>query len=367
MMKKIQLIIWSILVLCVGACTEDKGDYDYTPLNDLVVQGIEKDYTVEQFSSLKIPVTITAKDGFSEDRYEYLWYIWRVNNAADPDTLSFKKDLDIEVESVTGEYSMRYIVTDKETGVFYSTRTDLTIVNSYSKGLMALSEVEGNANVTFINVVNTVTEDAYEKVNGEIAGRSPRGIFYTGEGEFTKGLVVISTGDGSKAIEPTDFSYMMDFSEMFYFAPDPCVMECLCKNMYGFDEYVIINGRVYNRYLSFVEDMFVKYDPQVKGDYEAAPFSIYESNDPFFYDQKGKRFIYNNYGAMISVEPASGVFNPAEMEATMVYGAAFEDNVRAVMEDADGRRFVIAAQKRVEYDDESYDSYIRVIPIRKVD
>lgn len=129
---------------------------------------------------------------------------------------------------------------------------------------------------------------------------------------------------------------MMDFSEMFYFAPDPCVMECLCKNMYGFDEYVIINGRVYNRYLSFVEDMFVKYDPQVKGDYEAAPFSIYESNDPFFYDQKGKRFIYNNYGAMISVEPASGVFNPAEMEATMVYGAAFEDNVRAVMEDADG-------------------------------
>ena len=41
--------------------------------------------------------------------------------------------------------------------------------------------------------------------------------------------------------------------------------------------------------------------------------------------------------------------------------------VRAVMEDADGHRFVIAAQKRVEYDDESYDSYIRVIPIRKVD
>ena len=43
---------------------------------------------------------------------------------------------------------------------------------------MALSEVEGNANVTFINVVNTVTEDAYEKVNGEIAGRSP-GEFFT--------------------------------------------------------------------------------------------------------------------------------------------------------------------------------------------
>lgn len=70
---------------------------------------------------------------------------------------------------------------------------------------------------------------------------------------------------------------------------------------------------------------------------------------------------------MISVEPASGVFNPAEMGATMVYGAAFEDNVRAVMEDADGHHFVIVAQKRVEYDDDFYNSYIRVIPIRKVD
>ena len=37
---------------------------------------------------------------------------------------SFKKDLDIEVESVTGEYTMRYIVTDKETRSFYSVETD---------------------------------------------------------------------------------------------------------------------------------------------------------------------------------------------------------------------------------------------------
>ena len=44
---------------------------------------------------------------------------------------------------------------------------------------MVLSEVEGNANVTFINVVNTVTEDAYEKVNGEVSRRSPPGNFFT--------------------------------------------------------------------------------------------------------------------------------------------------------------------------------------------
>ena len=167
-------------------------------------------------------------------------------------------------------------MTDKETGVFYSTQANLTIVNSYSKGLMALSEVEGNANVTFINVINTVTEDVYYKMNGEVAGKSPRGIFYTGENENTKALVVISTADRSRVVEPADFSYLMDFSEMFYFAPEPCVMECLCKSNSGDVEYVIINGKTYRRHLVSAENMFLKYDPQLKGDYEVAPFSMCE-------------------------------------------------------------------------------------------
>ena len=367
-MKKIQLIIGCILGLCIAACTEDKGNYDYTPLNDLVIQGIEGEYVVEQFSSLKIPVTIDAKGDFPEERYEYLWYIWQVNSVLTPDTLSGKKDLDVEIKSATGEYRMRYVVTDKETGVFYSTQANLTIVNSYSKGLMALSEVEGNANVTFINVINTVTEDVYYKMNGEVAGKSPRGIFYTGENENTKALVVISTADRSRVVEPADFSYLMDFSEMFYFAPEPCVMECLCKSNSGDVEYVIINGKTYRRHLVSAENMFLKYDPQLKGDYEVAPFSMCESNEPFFYDQKNKRFVHAEDGFMGNIEAGTGAFNPSAMEATMVYGIAYGDDVRAVMEDGDGQRFIIAAQKKRVFNFEpSFSIHYQVIPVRKVE
>ena len=41
-MKKIQGIIVCLLAWAVSACTEDKGNYNYTRLNDLMIGGIEK-------------------------------------------------------------------------------------------------------------------------------------------------------------------------------------------------------------------------------------------------------------------------------------------------------------------------------------
>lgn len=367
-MKNIYWIIGCFL-LCLGsACTKDKGNYDYTPLNALSVSGIAEQYTVEVDSVLTIPVTIVGEKGFEEDDYEYLWYAWRENNDAEPDTLSFEKDLKVKVNMTVGDYILRYIVKEKESGVFYSSETNLSVINLYSKGVMALSDVAGEAEVTFINVVNTVTRDAYGKVNGESVGKNPQGIFYIGGGEYVHGLIAIATENHTSLVEPSDFSYLMDFSELFYFAPASNVMQCLCKASWASDEYAIVGGKVYNRTLAFVDDPFQKYDPQIKGDYEAAPFSMYEGYDAFFYDQKGKRFIFDNYGVMIPVEASSGDFNSADMQAIMIYCiTTFDNDIRAVMEADDGSRFMIAAQKSITYSADYSETYIRVIPIRKLD
>ena len=177
-MKKIQGIIVCLLAWAVSACTEDKGNYNYTRLNDLMIGGIEKVYTVEQSDRLAIPVEIKGTENFDSTRYDYVWYAWRINNSANPDTLSFEKNLNIEVKIAVGEYNLRYVVTDRETGIYYTTETDLNVINSYSKGIMALSSVNGNANVTFINALNRVTENAYEAINGKVAGTHPVGILY---------------------------------------------------------------------------------------------------------------------------------------------------------------------------------------------
>lgn len=362
-MKINQLIIGILFFGVAMACTEDKGNYDYMPLNDLTISGIESEYMIERDSLLQIPVTITAEQGFSEDRYDYVWYAWRVNNAATPDTLSYEKDLDVAISIVPGEYDLRYIVTDKETEITYTYRTSLTVIDSYSKGVMVLSAAGGEADVTFINTVNTVSSHVYFEANGETAGTNPSGIFYIGGGEFVAPLVAIATAEGTKVANPADFSEFMDFAELFYFAPEPGVMQCLCKSNWGYDEYAIIDGKVYNRRLVFVENLYQPYDPQIKGDYYAAPFSMYESTDAFFYDQAGRRFMFNDYGVMIPVEASAGAFNAADMQMDMIWGLALNEELRAVMEDDAGKRYMITATKTVTYSDDYSETYIRVNPI----
>lgn len=369
-MKRYKWIIGCLLLWAATACTEDKGNYDYVSLNDLTITGIEDTYTVEQNEHLSISVDIKGTEGFDVARYDYLWYAWRVNNPAAPDTLSHEKDLSADVSIAVGEYDLRYIVKDKETGVSYTRRVDLNVVNSFSKGVVALSSVNGNANVTFINVLNHVMEDAYESVNGEVAGSNPVGIFYTGGGEDVKATLIISTMEGSKVVEPLDFSQMMDFSNFFYIAPENQVMQCVCEEF--ITEFIIVGGKVYNRSLYSYGDPnpFPKYGAQLYGDYEAAPFSL-GANNFFFYDQKGKRFLYAEYYSSTPIEverPASGDFDPTNMEATMVYGVDFEDEGRAVMDGDDGERFVIAFTKTSGYEGDwpSGYSYYRVIPKRKL-
>lgn len=368
-MKKIQWIIGGLLLWIAGACTEDKGNYDYTPLNELTIGGLEKSYTVEQSERLSIAADIKGKEGFDVDRYDYLWYAWRINNASDPDTLSRKKDLDVEIGIAVGEYNLRYVVTEKETGVYYKTDVDMYVINSYSKGVVALSSVNGKANLTFINAVNRVTENAYQAANGEVVGTNPVGVFYTGGSESVAGTLIVATAEGSKVVDPSDFSEMMPFSDFFYITPENQVMQRLCKSCWGMDEYVMVGGKIYYRSVgSQYDNLFQKYAPEIKGDYEAAPFSMYEGYDFFFYDQKGKRFLYaSSYEGATPVDrPTSGDFDPTDMKATMIYGIAFEEDARAVMDGDDGERYVIAVNKTTDYNDDYSEKYLLVIPQRKV-
>ena len=55
-MKRIKEIIGVLLLVTGIACTEDKGNYNYTPLNELTINGINKTYVAEIDSVLSISV-----------------------------------------------------------------------------------------------------------------------------------------------------------------------------------------------------------------------------------------------------------------------------------------------------------------------
>lgn len=72
-MKKIAYILTGMCLLLFPACEiEDKGHYDYTPLNELTIEGIESAYhLLAQVDDLNIEPKITASVPTDEANYEY--------------------------------------------------------------------------------------------------------------------------------------------------------------------------------------------------------------------------------------------------------------------------------------------------------
>jgi hypothetical protein len=353
----------------IASCAGDDGNYDYVQTNEVSISGMESSYNVEQFANLIITPNLISSGNFDVNDYEYLWYIYMIKGTDDPDTLSHERNLNAVINGSPGEYNLVYQVKDKQTGLFYMQCSNVHVVNSFSKGLAVLSNVDGYANVAFINVIDKVIENIFESVNGYKAGRNAKGIFYSGN-EGVQKMIVISTDEGSIACDPIDFRMMMDYSDMFFFPSKPGVMECLCKNKWGMDEVAIVDGGVFVRSIMFSDSRFPKFETKIGGAYKIAPFSFYEDNDKYFYDELSRSFLYYNYSKLSPVIASdSPLFNPADMKMDMLWGRNFvlsnESSVRAVMQDNSGNRFLIGGVKDLSYDYVTYESFYRILPTHK--
>ena len=369
-MKKIYCLL-GFIVCAFYACLEDKGNDIYRELNDVTIERM-KDTTVEQFTRLQVTPEIAVSDGdFDPENYTYLWHMYITYGSGNPtksDTLSFEKDLDVEVTGVPGEYSLVFEMTDKKTGIQYvpDRLTQVTVVNSYSKGMMALSNVNGEANVTFVNVVGSVVEDAYQKVNGEVAGKNPTGARYiTSMIAGAEKMVVIMTDDerGGVVVKPLDMSYVMDFKDMFYFQPEVVKPQSFGTHSITYYEYVNNNGLLYRR--ENRENGYPKYGVAVKGDYEKiAPFDFFFSMvnyRAYFYDQGKERFISMKcplqYDEIITLpDDLTGEFNPNSVGMQMVWGGLFGNEFsmssgRAVMVDDSGEHYMLSFEVGKDKDD----------------
>ena len=344
-------ILWGVLLLLTAvACTEDKGNYDYVPLNELTLEGMLGEYEVEQDSTLAITMTITGKEGFSESDYDFVWYAWsETDEDAIPDTLSYEKDLNVTISLPIDSYTLRFMATEKETGVYYSVYADLSVINSFSKGVLALSRIEGgDSDVTFINSVNTVTKHAYKSANGGVsAGKQPRGVYYLGGSEGTKNVLLIATEEKQMTVEPIDFTDYRSLAGWFYIEPEGTV-EAMGTD--GWDEYLIIDGKAYNRVVYPNANPTGMFDYKIAGEYDLAPF-VLEGSSIFFYDQvKHCFYFYPGWEGMIVASSAGSAFNAANTGMDMLYGQTFDEDMRAVMVDDAGKRYMISGLQTAEYD-----------------
>ena len=284
------------------------------------------------------------------------------------------KDLNVPISVVAGDYELRYLVTDRESNVFYSARTEVSVIDDYSRGVMVLSNVDGEAELSFINAANTLRTHVYEEANGQSAGRNPSGIFYIGN-DLTNALVVIATEEGSKLLNPTDFSDFFDFSELFYFPPEPGILQgkVNCSLSMTPQEFLIIDGKVYPRSLS-TDGLYQPCNVQLKGDCEILPFLMGEiMTNVLFYDQKGQRFMYaSTVGRNILAVSATptGSFDVANTGMDMIWGfsssSILSSAICAVMEDGGGLRYLVTATGTYSMDMTTFEVVVLVSPGMKL-
>lgn len=160
-----QKYLFIIGLVCIfNACIEDTGNYDYTSLQEVAINGLDDTYRFV----LQKPYSITPDINTRIDE-KNLAYCWRIG----ADTLCQTKELNhtfTRIPSAASTNPLTFEVLDKTTDVRYSKRMPISIVSPFTTGwLMLTSLSEGGAQLAFqsFEAEKMLYQDVYEEVNGE--------------------------------------------------------------------------------------------------------------------------------------------------------------------------------------------------------
>lgn len=169
MKKKIYYLATLLLVtyLFVGfsSCADDLGNYHYTDIPEVSIEGIENSITALAYQPLAISVELQGMAP-GVDRYEYEWKTIRRFDAEDDDELQEQviantKDLDEVIALAPGAYKLVYTVRDKELDVFFQQQTSLSVITTTSEGWVVLCS--HNNNVRLDMIANVLGEEVHSK------------------------------------------------------------------------------------------------------------------------------------------------------------------------------------------------------------
>lgn len=290
-MKVYSIIIGLCLSFWMPGCTPDNGNYDYIKLNEATIGGIAEDYVVNRFANLKIEpdLTFSQKEG---ENFRYLWYLFQ-NTSEKIDTLGYSRNLDAKVSVLPGDYALMFKVFDTEMGVYYYKRTDITVKDVLSEGILILGSVDDSVNISMVNTEGVVSKNIYKGFTGKYLGKNPESIWHfipANSGGYIGREYVTVVYDGGQAalFDPLNFIKVLEGPQMFAITPDVVKIEGY-QPVYGRADYLINHGKLHHRWY------YLEYNVAVEGDYylSKVPVGGFNRTDDLicFYDEAGRRFI----------------------------------------------------------------------------
>lgn len=339
MNRLIFILLFVVTALGLTSCYDDKGNYDYIELNEVGIAGIEDEYTVEQFEKIVIRPELHQKLNDDESKLDYLWFLYDKDNGKLADTLAFEKDLDVAVSLAPGKYEAVFSVTDSETGVFYKHKFKVSIINSFSNGVVILSELNNKANIAFLNSADKLYQDVYYSVNGEYAGENPVALGYI-DNRYSQGvLIMFADGTGGVITDPTAFMKYGTYNEMFWIPSDNPEPTAFFRPSAS-EDLVIENGNLYSR--NYMMPPPTKFDAPQTDDCDIFP-AIFRVNSfsNAFYDNKGEKFkIKGSWSTADVVNMPDSIYNPADLKMEMLCGGTgFKGNGCGLFYDDDADEY----------------------------
>lgn len=142
-MKKSLIYIFIILFATgLTSCFTDKGNYNYTALEEVTISGIDPSYTKLALTDrIQISPTVTASD--KNAKLEYFWAIYNpagagYESSGQLDTIAKTKDLDYPVNLPARTWGLLFGVKNSTTGYTKLKEVTLNVTTQFTRGWFVL-------------------------------------------------------------------------------------------------------------------------------------------------------------------------------------------------------------------------------------
>ncbi len=251
-----RILFAALFVLVAGSCYRDRGNYDYSDINEITIgaRGFEGvDYRLRSgVDVLRINPDIRASlDPDFRGSYEYEWVATgQVRNPGVRTVIARTRDLEYAVELPSDEYVLSLRITDPATGLMFSRRTELSVSTAYTRGwLVATEDAAGRA---VVDMVSISRDTLFQRnvIHGDEPHLGPQQI-WCDNNEYTAqvhGRVYLSTAEGSflydrETLSTDDYTVMRN-----YFADPSHLTQAIASDMIQIDDKLrvfLVDGFAY--------------------------------------------------------------------------------------------------------------------------
>lgn len=309
--------------LTLFSCKKDIGNYDYTELNALgEITGLPAEVTAVYGKNVKITpvVKFTQDPNFDESKYSFEWTYIGPNGLGGSKLFSLAKtrNIDMIMQVVAGNYTAYYNITENASGVKYSTKFTLKVVNEINEGWIMMNEANGKARVDMLSL-NTNNDfnliiDLLATTGSELKLEGKPVMTYT----YNTGLLVgpdaisfgiyLGTDQGTTKVDPNSFKWTKTMGlsyEMFGDIPVGFYADVI-RQKSGASSYMIGKGNAYyyERVLNIYYSAPINYITAEQRGFEVEPFiggsQSSSSGVNIFYDKTNRRFVRHSGSAATS-------------------------------------------------------------------